>query len=78
MESGEEHRVEDTAAGLLVTLTVRFETQILPWLLGWGSKVQVLEPESLRSVLAAEAAAILKKHSAADITLSQHAPTLVS
>jgi len=70
--------MEDTAAGLLVTLTVRFETQIVPWLLGWGSKVQVLEPESLRSVLAAEAAAILKKHSAADITLSQHAPTLVS
>jgi len=70
--------MEDTACGLLVTLTVRFESQILPWLLGWGAKVHVLEPESLRRLLATEAAAILEKHSAADITLSRRSSTLVS
>jgi predicted DNA-binding transcriptional regulator YafY len=68
--------MEDTADGLLTTLTVRFESQVLPWLLGWGGKVRVLEPESLRQLLATEAAAILKQQSATDITLSQRSATI--
>ncbi len=51
---------EETADGLLVTLTVRRETDVLQWLLGWGRHVRVLEPESLRALIAAEATALLK------------------
>jgi predicted DNA-binding transcriptional regulator YafY len=48
--------------GLLVTLRVRHERDALPWLLGWGGHVRVLEPASLRALLAAEAARILRNH----------------
>lgn len=41
---------EETPDGLLVTLNVRDERDVLQWLLGWGSHVCVLEPESLRRV----------------------------
>ncbi len=44
------------------TPAVRFEAQILPWLLAWGSKVRVMQSESLRQLLAAEGAAIVKKN----------------
>ncbi len=50
---------EDTDTGLLVTLRVRREEEIIPWLLGWGRQARVLEPRSLRQRLAAEAAAVL-------------------
>ena len=46
----------ETEAGVLVTLAVRQEQEVLPWLLSWGSQVRVLEPESLRRKLAEEAA----------------------
>ncbi|MHB8647952.1 MAG: helix-turn-helix transcriptional regulator [Thermomicrobiales bacterium] len=55
---------EETVDGLLVTLTVRQERDVLAWLLGWGSKVRVLEPESLRRLIADEATALLEHHSA--------------
>jgi len=55
---------EETPDGLLVTLTVRREEDILQWLLGWGSHVRVLEPESLRRLIAEEAAALLEHHRA--------------
>jgi len=48
---------------LLVTLRVRHERDILQWLLGWGSHVRVLEPDSLRALLADEAAQMLQNHS---------------
>lgn len=41
--------------GLLVTLRVRREAEVLPWLLGWGAHARVLAPASLRRRLAAEA-----------------------
>jgi predicted DNA-binding transcriptional regulator YafY len=47
---------------LLVTLRVRHERDILQWLLGWGSHVRVLAPESLRALLVAEAAQMLRNH----------------
>jgi predicted DNA-binding transcriptional regulator YafY len=52
----------ETEAGLLVTLTVRQEQEVLPWLLSWGSQVQVLEPESLRRRLTKEAAKMLQNY----------------
>jgi predicted DNA-binding transcriptional regulator YafY len=50
---------EETTDGLLVTLHVRQESEIQQWLLSWGRHVRVLEPASLRDLIAAEAAAIL-------------------
>ncbi len=55
---------EETPDGLLVILTVRDERDVLQWLLSWGSHVHVLEPESLREQIAAEASALLARHSA--------------
>jgi predicted DNA-binding transcriptional regulator YafY len=48
--------------GLLITLRVRHEREVLQWLLGWGSRVRVLEPDSLRALLAEEAKMILDQH----------------
>jgi predicted DNA-binding transcriptional regulator YafY len=50
---------EETPEGLLVTLKVRQESEILQWLLSWGSHVRVLEPEALRKTLLEEAKAML-------------------
>lgn len=50
---------ETTADGLLVTLRVRREEDVVAWLLGWGRHVRVLEPYSLRQRLANECAAML-------------------
>ena len=54
---------EETADGLLVTLAVRRETDVLQWLLGWGSHVRVLEPESLRRLITQEAEGLMKNNS---------------
>lgn len=51
---------EETPEGLLVTLRVRREDEVLQWLLGWGRYVRILEPESLRKLLAEEARAMLE------------------
>ena len=53
---------EQTGAGLVVTLQVRHESEVLQWLLSWGSHAHVLEPESLRSRLVEEAHAILQNY----------------
>ena len=52
--------------GLLVTLRVRHERDLLQWLLGWGSRVRVLEPDSLRELLAHEATYMLRNHESRD------------
>lgn len=54
---------EERADGLLVTLTIQQPGDILNWLLSWGSHVRVLEPESLRAIVAAEARGMLVNHS---------------
>lgn len=51
---------EETPDGLLVTLKVRQEEDVVQWLLGWGRHVHVLEPETLRTRLACEAEAMLR------------------
>jgi predicted DNA-binding transcriptional regulator YafY len=53
---------EETPAGLHVTLRVRQEDAVLQWLLGWGRHLRVLEPESLRQRIAAEAIALARNH----------------
>lgn len=50
------------AEGLLVTLHVRHEREIVQWLLGWGGQMHVIAPASLRQTIAAEAAALLARH----------------
>lgn len=40
--------IEDDTEGMLVTLRVRQPEELLNWVLGWGSGVVVLEPESFR------------------------------
>jgi len=53
---------EATPDGLLMTLRARHVSEILPWILGWGSQVRVLEPASLRQRIADEATAMLRQH----------------
>ena len=54
--------LEDRADGLLVTLQVRRLDELLPWLLGWGRQLLVLEPPELRELVAEEARAMLAAH----------------
>jgi predicted DNA-binding transcriptional regulator YafY len=53
---------EEVAEGLLVTLKIRQESEILQWLLSWGRHVRVLEPDSLRERMAEEAEGMLRNH----------------
>ncbi len=53
---------EEIADGLLVTMRVHVENEIFQWLFSWGSQVRVLEPESLRRRLIAEAGKILESY----------------
>jgi predicted DNA-binding transcriptional regulator YafY len=48
------------ADGLHMTLRARFEADVLGWLLSWGSRVRVLEPESLQQRLAETAARVFQ------------------
>jgi predicted DNA-binding transcriptional regulator YafY len=51
--------MQDTAEGLLVSLRVRTENEVVNWLLSWGGKVKVLEPPSMQKRLIQEAQKIL-------------------
>jgi predicted DNA-binding transcriptional regulator YafY len=53
---------EEVTDGLLVTLRVRQESEVVSWLLGWGRHVRVLAPESLRRRIAEEAKGLLGAH----------------
>ncbi len=53
---------EDTPEGLLVTLHVRHESEIIQWLLSWGQHARVLEPESLQQRLVEEAEGMLRNY----------------
>ncbi|WP_126625604.1 helix-turn-helix transcriptional regulator [Dictyobacter alpinus] len=57
---------EETAAGLLVTLKVRHEREILQWLLSWGRRVKILEPASLQELLVEESQAMLQNYQNVD------------
>ena len=53
---------EETPEGLLVTLKPHQESEVLQWLLSWGSRARVLEPETLRKRVIEEAQAMLQNH----------------
>jgi predicted DNA-binding transcriptional regulator YafY len=53
---------EETPDGLLVTLKPHQESEVLQWLLSWGSHVRVLEPETLRHRITEEAQGMLRNH----------------
>jgi predicted DNA-binding transcriptional regulator YafY len=53
---------EETPAGLLVTLQVRHESEVIHWLLSWGKYAHVLEPESLQQRMMEEAEGMLKHY----------------
>jgi len=60
----------ESAGGLLVTLRVREESDLVAWLLSWGSQVRVLEPASLRERLATEAEKMAQIHRNPDSLLT--------
>ena len=53
---------EETPEGLLVTLHVQQEREVLQWLLGWGRHMRVLEPASLQRLIAEETEAMWRTH----------------
>jgi predicted DNA-binding transcriptional regulator YafY len=53
--------IEETSGEFVVTLRVKHEQEILPWVLGWGSRAEVLEPASLRHRVEDEAREILAR-----------------
>lgn len=55
-----EYENRDTPEGLVMTLKVYHEGELLRWLLGWGGNVKVLEPDSLRLKVIEEAKKILE------------------
>ncbi|WP_025686210.1 helix-turn-helix transcriptional regulator [Paenibacillus maysiensis] len=52
--------IEERVDGLHVLFRVRQPEELLQWILGWGADVVVLEPESLRDWVRAEAEKMLK------------------
>lgn len=61
--------MEPRDEGLLVTLSVQRETEVLPWLLSWGAHAHVLEPASLQRRLAREAEQMAARYQAAPTLL---------
>lgn len=53
---------EERPDGLLITLTIEQPGDVLNWLMSWGSHVRVLEPESLREILAREGHGMMENH----------------
>ncbi len=54
--------MKDTPYGLLVTLQLHSEDEVIPWLLSWGYHVRVVEPQSIRQRIAAEAQKIVQNY----------------
>ncbi|MBS1813214.1 MAG: YafY family transcriptional regulator [Acidobacteria bacterium] len=57
--------MRETPYGLLVTLQLHTEDEVVPWLLSWGYHVRVIEPQSVRKRIAEEAEKILQQYTAA-------------
>lgn len=53
---------EETADGLVMSLRVRHERDVLQWILGWGAQVVVLAPESLRQMVTEAARATVERY----------------
>jgi predicted DNA-binding transcriptional regulator YafY len=59
---------EAHAEGLLITFMVSQPSDVLHWLMSWGSHVRVLEPESLRELMAREALGMLENHAVKEVS----------
>lgn len=57
--------MKDTPYGLLVTMHLHTEDEVVPWLLSWGYHVRVIEPQSIRKRVAEEAEKILRQYTPA-------------
>jgi predicted DNA-binding transcriptional regulator YafY len=55
--------LEERPDGLLVSMRAHVENEVLPWLLSWGGKVRILEPETVRQRMMDEAKKMLEKNS---------------
>lgn len=53
---------ETTESGLLLTFHVQYDDELLQWILGWGSHMEVLEPLSLRQKVIHEIEQMLENH----------------
>lgn len=54
--------IEETTNGLLITLRVEHEREVMQWLLSWGSNLEVLEPEHVRQLVIGEAKSLIEKY----------------
>ncbi|OXM84821.1 helix-turn-helix transcriptional regulator [Paenibacillus rigui] len=54
--------IEPAAKGPLVTFRVRQPEDVLHWIMGWGAKAVVLEPESLRQKVREEAENMIQRY----------------
>lgn len=54
--------MKDTPYGLLVTLHLHSEEEVIPWLLSWSYHVRIIEPQSIRQRIAAEAQKIAQNY----------------
>ena len=57
---------QENDAGLLVTLQVQHESEVVQWLLSWGRHAHVLAPETLQQRIFTEAQAMLQHYQAAE------------
>ena len=53
-------KTEETKTGIIVSYKIKNPTNILPWILQFGSKAEVIEPEELRKKLQKESNNIVK------------------
>ena len=48
---GYQHDEEETQQGMIMVYHVNQESEIIPWILGWGTSAEVLSPKELRQAL---------------------------
>lgn len=53
---------EESPDGLLITLRVEHERDVMQWLLSWGSQIEVLEPLHVRQSMIEQARAVLDQY----------------
>jgi predicted DNA-binding transcriptional regulator YafY len=56
--------IEKVANGIVLTLHVHGTVELMSWVLGFGEKAEILEPESLRSEVARVVEAAARRYSA--------------
>lgn len=53
---------EETPDGLLITLRVEHEREVMKWLLSWGANIEILEPVHVRQSMIEQAQAVLAQY----------------